>query len=117
MEAELAAAIEAEYRLQRSELLLGLQLWLRDVWVQTLGWVATQLSLPQLTGDAPWPVAFFIRASDGKPAIMERHSACLARTSRRPWRWSRSAEASFVKCNFHQTRPCDAAKVVVSWIW
>ena len=31
------AAIEAEYRRQRAELLTGLQFWLRDVWLQTLG--------------------------------------------------------------------------------
>jgi DNA polymerase III subunit delta' len=35
-EEELAAAIEAEYRRQRSEWLLLLQRWFRDVWVQTL---------------------------------------------------------------------------------
>ena len=35
-EEELVAAIEAEYRLQRSDLLVALQWWLRDVWVQTL---------------------------------------------------------------------------------
>ncbi|MBI3853245.1 MAG: hypothetical protein HY298_23590 [Verrucomicrobia bacterium] len=35
-EEELAAAIEAEYRRQREDLLLGLQWWLRDVWLQTL---------------------------------------------------------------------------------
>ncbi|HWX19405.1 MAG TPA: DNA polymerase III subunit [Candidatus Binatia bacterium] len=35
-EDELAAAIEAEYRRQRADLLVVLQWWLRDVWVQTL---------------------------------------------------------------------------------
>lgn len=35
-EKELTAAIEAEYRLQRSDLLAALQWWLRDVWIQTL---------------------------------------------------------------------------------
>ena len=30
------AAIEAEYRRQRADLLLGLQCWLRDVWLQAL---------------------------------------------------------------------------------
>jgi DNA polymerase III subunit delta' len=34
---ELTAAVEAEYRRQRSELLVVLQAWLRDVWLQTLG--------------------------------------------------------------------------------
>jgi DNA polymerase-3 subunit delta' len=36
-EDELKAAIEAEYRRQRSSLLLVLQNWLRDVWVSALG--------------------------------------------------------------------------------
>jgi len=36
-EEELAAAIEAEYRRQRADLLGLLQWWLRDVWLQTLG--------------------------------------------------------------------------------
>lgn len=35
-EKELNAAIEAEYRLQRSDLLAALQWWLRDVWIQTI---------------------------------------------------------------------------------
>ncbi len=35
-EEELSAAVEAEYRRQRVDLLLLLQRWLRDVWVQTL---------------------------------------------------------------------------------
>jgi DNA polymerase III subunit delta' len=35
-EQELKAAIEAEYRRQRSDFLLALHWWLRDVWVQTL---------------------------------------------------------------------------------
>jgi hypothetical protein len=34
-ETELTAAIEAEYRRQRSDLLTVLQWWLRDIWVQT----------------------------------------------------------------------------------
>jgi len=36
-ERELKAAVEAEYRRQRSDFLLALQWWLRDVWLQTLG--------------------------------------------------------------------------------
>jgi len=35
-EEELTAAIEAEYRRQRADLLAVLQRWLRDVWIQTL---------------------------------------------------------------------------------
>ena len=48
-EDELAAAIEAEYRRQRAELLLGLQWWLRDVWLATQGLVDGRFSLPELT--------------------------------------------------------------------
>lgn len=53
-EKELTAAIEAEYRLQRSDLLLALQWWLRDVWVRTMASAqngvksAELLNLPQL---------------------------------------------------------------------
>jgi DNA polymerase III subunit delta' len=36
-EDELTAAIEAEYRRQRADILTGLQFWLRDVWLQALG--------------------------------------------------------------------------------
>lgn len=36
-ETELDAAIEAEYRRQRTDLLAGLEWWLRDVWLHTLG--------------------------------------------------------------------------------
>jgi DNA polymerase III subunit delta' len=47
-EKELAAAIEAEYRRQRAELLVGLQWWLRDVWLASQGLVEGRLSLPEL---------------------------------------------------------------------
>jgi len=36
-EDELAAAVESEYRRQRGDLLLALQWWFRDVWLQSLG--------------------------------------------------------------------------------
>jgi DNA polymerase-3 subunit delta' len=35
-EEELAASVEAEYRRQRSEFLLALEWWLRDVWLRTI---------------------------------------------------------------------------------
>jgi DNA polymerase-3 subunit delta' len=47
-EVELAAAIEAEYRLQRSDLLVGLQWWLRDVWVRSLSIDSGLLTFPDL---------------------------------------------------------------------
>jgi DNA polymerase III subunit delta' len=47
-EEELAAAIEAEYRRQRAELLTGLQGWLRDVWLQALAVPKVSLAFPQL---------------------------------------------------------------------
>jgi len=51
-EDELAAAIEAEYRRQRADLLLAVQWWLRDVWVQTLSAGAELLNFPELAGTA-----------------------------------------------------------------
>jgi DNA polymerase-3 subunit delta' len=49
-EDELKAAIEAEYRRQRSEVLLLLQWWLRDVWLHTLAAGEALLHLPQIYG-------------------------------------------------------------------
>jgi hypothetical protein len=58
-EEELTAAIEAEYRRQRVDLLGLLQRWLRDIWLRTLearppaggrGSIGELLSFPQLPG-------------------------------------------------------------------
>ncbi len=49
-EDELTAAIEAEYRRQRAEVLLLLQWWLRDVWLHTLTTGEELLHLPQIAG-------------------------------------------------------------------
>jgi DNA polymerase-3 subunit delta' len=46
-EVELSAAIEAEYRRQRGDLLAGLQWWLRDVWLQVLRIGGDLLSYPE----------------------------------------------------------------------
>jgi hypothetical protein len=51
-EDELAAAVESEYRQQRSELLLLVQWWLRDVWFKVLGQPRDLLSLPGLADSA-----------------------------------------------------------------
>jgi DNA polymerase-3 subunit delta' len=51
-EDELTAAIEAEYRLQRADLLVALQWWLRDVWVQTLAVGGALLNFPDVTSAA-----------------------------------------------------------------
>jgi DNA polymerase III subunit delta' len=47
-EDELKAAVEAEYRRQRSELLLLVQWWLRDVWLQSLAAGPGLLNFPDL---------------------------------------------------------------------
>jgi DNA polymerase-3 subunit delta' len=47
-EDELAAAIEAEYRLQRADVLVAVQWWLRDVWLRTLSLDGALLSFPDL---------------------------------------------------------------------
>jgi DNA polymerase-3 subunit delta' len=49
-EDELKAAIEAEYRRQRSEWLGLVQWWLRDVWLHTLGQEKQLLSFPAVPG-------------------------------------------------------------------
>jgi DNA polymerase-3 subunit delta' len=49
-EDELTAAIEAEYRHQRAEVLLLLQWWLRDVWLHTLAAGEELLHFPQIAG-------------------------------------------------------------------
>jgi DNA polymerase-3 subunit delta' len=49
-EDELKAAIEAEYRRQRGEILLLLQWWFRDVWLHTLATGEELLHLPQIAG-------------------------------------------------------------------
>jgi len=49
-EGELAAAIEAEYRRQRADLILLVQWWLRDVWLATLAAGGELLNFPQITG-------------------------------------------------------------------
>ncbi len=49
-EDELKAAIEAEYRRQRADLLLLVQWWLRDVWLHTVAGGREFLSFPNLAG-------------------------------------------------------------------
>ena len=48
LEDELTAAVEAEYRRQRGDLLSGLQWWLRDVWLQTMRAGDGLVSFPDL---------------------------------------------------------------------
>ena len=62
-EDELAAAIEAEYRRRRADLLLALEWWLRDVWTQTLNAGAEMLTFPQFQSAAQ-TVAKRISAAD-----------------------------------------------------
>lgn len=49
-ETELTAAIEAEYRRRRADVLLLLQWWLRDIWLHTLAVGEALLCLPQIAG-------------------------------------------------------------------
>jgi DNA polymerase-3 subunit delta' len=51
-EDELTAAVEAEYRRRRSELMLALEWWLRDVWTQTLNVGSETLTFPQFKNAA-----------------------------------------------------------------
>ena len=47
-EDELTAAVESEYRRQRSELLAGLQWWFREVWLETQQFGREMLTFPAL---------------------------------------------------------------------
>jgi len=49
-EEELAAAVEAEYRRRRADLLLLVQGWLRDVWLHTLVAGKELLNFPKISG-------------------------------------------------------------------
>ena len=49
-ETELAAAIEAEYRRHRADLLLLVQWWLRDIWLHTLAAGRDLLKFPTVSG-------------------------------------------------------------------
>lgn len=49
-EAELAAAIEAEYRRQRADLLLLVHWWLRDIWLRALAAGNELLNFPKIAG-------------------------------------------------------------------
>jgi DNA polymerase III subunit delta' len=49
-EDELTAAIEAEYRRHRADLLLLIQWWLRDVWLHTLAAGKDLLKFPKISG-------------------------------------------------------------------
>jgi len=62
-EAEMNAAVEAEYRRQRAELLLLLQWWMRDIWLVTLQMADAMLALPQLR-EASRQVAARLQASE-----------------------------------------------------
>jgi DNA polymerase-3 subunit delta' len=49
-ETELTAAIEAEYRRQRNDLLMLVQWWLRDTWIHTLAIGRELLRFPEIKG-------------------------------------------------------------------
>jgi DNA polymerase-3 subunit delta' len=63
LEDELTAAVEAEYRRQRTDLIGALQWWLRDVWLQTLISGADLLAFPGLA-PAGHAVAARLSSSD-----------------------------------------------------
>jgi DNA polymerase III subunit delta' len=64
-ESELNAAVEAEYRRQRSEVLDALHWWLRDVWVNAHSGVAELLGLPDLAS----PVGAIARRVSSNSAL------------------------------------------------
>ena len=70
LEDELAAAIEAEYRRQRADLISALQWWLRDVWLHTLATDAALLSFPDFA-PAAGAVARRISSADALANLEE----------------------------------------------
>jgi DNA polymerase-3 subunit delta' len=52
LEEELSAAVEAEYRRQRTDLIAVLHWWLRDVWLESLAAGEDMLSFPNLAAAA-----------------------------------------------------------------
>jgi DNA polymerase-3 subunit delta' len=81
-EAELAAAVEAEYRRQRSDLLAGIHAWLRDVWLVAQGLGEGRLQLPDLAA-ATTAVARRLtpRAAEENLRVLERTERVLAGTN------------------------------------
>ncbi len=75
-EAELKAAIEAEYRRRRGELLAALHLWLRDLWLASQGLARHQLGFPDLE-----PVTSLV-ARRLTPSAASRNLQILERTER-----------------------------------
>ena len=66
-ESELAAAVEAEYRRQRSDLLTVLQAWLRDIWIRTLARnSAFGSGVSQGSGGAPQELLNFPEVAGGE---------------------------------------------------
>jgi len=75
-EEELSAAIEAEYRRQRGELLAAVQWWLRDVWLATQNLGEGRLGLPEMAATTA-TVARRI-----KPEAAARNLRAIERTQR-----------------------------------
>jgi DNA polymerase-3 subunit delta' len=77
-EAELKAAIEAEYRRQRGELLQALEWWLRDVWLATQGMNGAAAALPALA-DATRQAAARLKPAQAQAnlEVMEEMAARL----------------------------------------
>ena len=71
-EDELAAAIEAEYRRQRADVLAGLQFWFRDIWLQALG-SAGLIAFPDLKAETEKLASRIdAAAASGNLRILER---------------------------------------------
>jgi DNA polymerase-3 subunit delta' len=76
-EDELKAAIEAEYRRRRGEVLLLLQWWLRDVWVHTLVIGEQLLHLPQIAGAEEVAKRITPRQAQENLAVLEQTQRLL----------------------------------------
>jgi DNA polymerase-3 subunit delta' len=76
-EKELAAAVEAEYRLQRADLLALLQMWCRDIWLATLTAGGDLLDFPALAGTAAVARRISARQAGDNLQVLERAQRLL----------------------------------------
>lgn len=69
-EKELSAAIEAEYRFRRKEVLAAMEWWMRDIWLHTLGVSGDLLSFPTLAEQAR-KIASRLQDADARGNLLE----------------------------------------------
>jgi DNA polymerase-3 subunit delta' len=83
-EKELDAAVEAEYRLRRADLLALVQMWLRDVWLGTLSAGADLMHFPELTVSAAVVKRVSSRQALDNLLVLDRAQRLLTTNAQEP---------------------------------